>query len=87
MYHHRKEGMRMQPIPNSPMDLSQLMRLAQSPAGQQLLAALQQTGGAELQGAMAKAAAGDYSQAQKTISAFLSTPEAKKLLEQLEDGK
>lgn len=76
----------MQPIPNSP-DLAQLMRLAQSPAGQQLIAALQQSSGEQLQSAMTKAAAGDYSQAQKTISAFLSTPEARKLLEQLEGGK
>lgn len=77
----------MQPIPNSPMDMSELMRLAQSPAGRQLLSALQKSGGEELNAAMAKAAAGDYSQAQKAISAFLSTPEAQKLLQQLEGGK
>lgn len=77
----------MQPIPDFPMDLSELMRLAQSPAGQQLLSSLQKSGGEELNTAMAKAAAGDYSQAQKAISAFLSTPEAQKLLRQLEGGK
>ncbi len=77
----------MQPIPNSPMDLSQLMRLAQSPAGQQLIAALQKSAGPELQSAMEKAALGDYTQAQNAISQFLSNPEAKKLLQQLEDGK
>ena len=77
----------MQPIPDSPLDMAQLMRLAQSPAGQQLLSALQKSGGQELNAAMAKAAAGDYRQAQKAISAFLSTPEAKKLLQQLEDNK
>lgn len=73
----------MQSFPDSSIDMSELMRLAQSPAGQQLLSMLQQNAGTELQSAMAKAAAGDYSQAQKTISAFLSSPEAKKLLEQL----
>lgn len=73
----------MQPTPNS-NDLAALMRLAQSPAGQQLLSALQKSGGAELQRAMGKAAAGDYSQARKAISAFLATPEAKKLLKELE---
>lgn len=73
----------MQSFPDSSIDMSELMRLAQSPAGQQLLSMLQQSGGTELQSAMEKAAAGDYSQAQKTISAFLSSPEAKKLLEQL----
>lgn len=77
----------MQPIPDSSMDISALIRLAQSPAGQQLLAALQQSGGEELQTAISKAAAGDYRQAQKTISAFLATPEAKKLLKQLEDNQ
>lgn len=73
----------MQPIPN----MSELMRLAQSPAGQQLLTALQKSSGEELDSAMEKAAAGDYSQAQKAISAFLSTPEAQKLLQQLEGSK
>lgn len=73
----------MQNKPDSPMDLSEIMRLAQSPAGQQLLALLQQRGGDELRSAMEKASAGDYSQAQKTINAFLSTPEAKALMDQL----
>ena len=35
----------MKPIPDFPMDLSELMRLAQSPAGQQLLSSLQKSGG------------------------------------------
>ncbi|MGM9549447.1 MAG: hypothetical protein ACI3V5_06340 [Faecousia sp.] len=76
----------MQSTPSS-KDLAQMMRFAQSPSGQQLLTALQESGGDELCSAIAKAAAGDYSQAQKTISAFLATPEAKKLLSQLEGGK
>lgn len=76
----------MQSTPSS-KDLAQMMRFAQSPSGQQLLTALQESGGDELRSAIAKAAAGDYSQAQKTISAFLATPEAKKLLSQLEGGK
>lgn len=73
----------MQNHAESPMDMTELLRIVQSPAGQQLISALQQSGGKELQSAMAKAAAGDYSQAQKTISAFLSTPEAQQLLKQL----
>ena len=36
---------------------------------------------------LADAAAGNYDRAQKTISAFLATPEAKKLLSQVEGGK
>lgn len=73
----------MQSKPESPMDYSELLRLAQSPAGQQLIAALKQSQGGNLSQAMAKAAIGDYSQAQKLISDFLSTPEAKALLQQL----
>ena len=37
--------------------------------------------------AMADAAAGNYDRAQKTIAAILATPEAKKLLSQVEGGK
>ena len=76
----------MQQMPNS-QELAQIMRFAQSPAGQQLLSALQQSNSSELRSAMADAAAGNYAQAQKTISAFLATPEAKKLLSQMEGGK
>lgn len=73
----------MQSKPDSPMDYSELLRLAQSPAGQQLLAALQQSQGEQLNTAMVKAAMGDYSQAKKAITDFLSTPEAQALLKQL----
>ena len=68
-------------------DLSQLMKLAQSPAGRQLLALLQRSGGDALQSAVAKASAGDYREAQKTLSSLLSTPEAQALLKQMEEGK
>lgn len=73
----------MQQIP----DMSHLLKLAQSPAGQQLIAMLQQSGGNELQDAIKKASAGDYTQAQKTISSLLSSTEAQALLKQLEGGK
>ena len=76
----------MQPTPNS-QELAQIMRFVQSPAGQQLLASLQQLNSSEINSAMADAAAGNYDRAQKTISAFLATPEAKKLLSQAEGGK
>ena len=67
-------GKPMQPTPNS-QELAQIMRFVQSPAGQQLLASLQQLNSNEINSAMA------------TISAFLATPEAKKLLSQVEGGK
>ena len=63
--------------------VQEALRLAKSPAGQQLLAMLRQTDGDALQQVMQQAAAGDYTQAKTTISQLLSTPEAQKLLEQL----
>lgn len=77
----------MQNKPDPSMDLTQILRMAQSPAGQQLISMLQQQNGEALRSAMSKASAGDYSQAKKTISEFLSKPEAKALLEQLEGSK
>lgn len=66
-------------------DLSELLRLAQSPAGQQLIALLQQSGGDALQTAVEKVSAGDYTQAKKAMSSLLSSPEAQKLLKKLEE--
>lgn len=63
--------------------LREAMRLAKTPAGQQLMALLQQSGGSELQKAMDRASAGDYAQAQQTISRLLQSPEAQALLKQM----
>ena len=60
------------------------MRLAKSPAGQQLLAMLKQGDSAKLEQAVTQAKTGDYSQASRTLSAMLSSPEAQKLLKELE---
>lgn len=68
---------------NNP-NMSDLLRLANSPAGKQLLSLMQQNGGNELQSAIAMATAGHYEQAKNTISSLLSTPEAQQLLKQLE---
>lgn len=68
-------------------DMSQLLKLAQSPAGQQLLSLLQHSGGRDLENAIAKASTGDYSEAQKSLSSLLSTPEAQALLKQMEEIK
>lgn len=65
-------------------DLGDLLRLAQTPAGQKLLALLQKQGGNQLQQAIASAAVGDYSRAKMVLGDLLSTPEAKKLLRELE---
>ncbi len=63
--------------------VQEALRLAKSPAGQQLLAMLQRSDSGQLKQAMDLAAAGDYTQAKDTLSSLLSSPEAKKLLEQL----
>ena len=63
--------------------MQEAMRLASTPAGQQLLALLQKNNGPELQSAMNQAAAGNYEQAKRALSSLLSDPEARKLLEQL----
>ncbi len=65
------------------MSMQEVLRLARSPAGQQLIAMLQQSGGDRLQQAMAQAAAGDYEAAKQALSGLLNTPQAQRLLEQL----
>lgn len=68
-------------------DMTELLRLAQTPAGRQLIAMLQKSGGARLNEAISKAAAGDYGLARETLSDLLSSPEAQVLLRELEDNK
>lgn len=62
---------------------SELMAVAQSPAGRKLLLLLQQTGGESLQQAMEQAARGDFAPAKQQLSSLLDSPEAKKLLQEL----
>ena len=63
--------------------MQEARRIAATPAGQELIRLLQKQGGNDLKQAMERAAAGDYSSAQKTLSALLNDPEAKKLLNKL----
>lgn len=63
--------------------MQEAMKMAQSPAGQQLIKLLQQNGGDTLRSAMEQAAAGDYSKAQQALSILMQNPEAKKLFEQM----
>lgn len=60
------------------------LRLAKSPAGQQLLALLQQTDPDALNKAKAQASSGDYSQIAQTLAPLLASEDVKKLLQQLE---
>lgn len=68
-------------------DMGELIRLAQTPAGQKLIALLQRQGGSGLQQAISSAAAGNYAHARETLSNLLSTPEAQVLLKELEGQK
>lgn len=60
-----------------------ILRMAKSPAGQQLLAMLQQGDSAKLEQVIAQAKAGDFSKASQTLSGMLSSPEAQKLMKDL----
>ncbi len=71
----------MEQEPN--MDLSEVMRLASSPAGKKLISLLQNNSGEEMNAAMDRAAKGDYRQAKAIISDFLKTREASALMEEL----
>lgn len=73
----------MQNFGDKDIPIQEAMKLAQSPAGQQLIKLLQETGGKDLNTAMEKAAAGDYTQAKQAISALMNNPEAQKLLKQM----
>lgn len=63
--------------------MQEALRLAKSPAGQQLLALLQQSDPAVLSKAAEQASAGDYSQISQTLAPILESEDVKKLLKQL----
>lgn len=67
----------------SNLPMQEVMRMAASPAGQQLIALLQQQGGIEFQKVMEQAAAGEYSQARRAIETLMADPKAQKLLKEL----
>ena len=63
--------------------MQEVLRLAASPAGQQLIAMMRQQSGSDFQKAMNNAAAGDYTQAKQAIEKMMSNPQAQKLLREL----
>ncbi len=65
--------------------IQQAMKLAQSDAGKQLFALLQQTQGQKLQNAMDQAAAGDYTNAKETIQSMMASREAQELMKKLRE--
>ena len=66
--------------------MQEAMRLANSEAGQQLLAILKQNDPAQLQKALSQAASGQQQELAKTLSGLLSSPEAQALMKQLGGG-
>ena len=66
-----------------PMSMEEIMQLAASPVGQQLLHLLQQKNTPILQQAIRQASAGDLEGAKSALSSLLQDPEIKKQLEQM----
>lgn len=58
--------------------------LAQTPEGKQLIEALRQMGGSDLEHAVGSAASGDFSKVQQQLTQLLQDPQARKLLESME---
>ena len=71
----------MQPTP----DISTLLKIAQSPAGQKLLAMPKASNPATLDSIAAAAASGDLETVRQNLSSILATKEARDLLLQLEN--
>ena len=65
----------MQPMP----DIAALLKIAQSPAGQKLLAILQSRNPAGLDQIAATAATGNLEEAKQRLSSMLSDPETKEI--------
>lgn len=64
--------------------MKEALRLAQSPAGQQLQQLLQQADQESLNSALSKAQQGNYEDAAKQLRALMSSPKAQALLKELE---
>jgi hypothetical protein len=62
------------------------LRLANSPAGKELLSILQSQNNENLQKAKSQAEKGDYGQVQQTLSGLLQDPKVRRLLEEMRNG-
>ena len=63
--------------------LRNALHMAKTPAGQQLIQKLQQSGGDDLRNAVQKAASGDYAQAKQLLTALAENPDIQQLIDQL----
>ena len=62
------------------------MRLANSPAGQQLIALLKSAGGSSVEQARQAAQKGDYETAKANLSRILQSEDVQRLLKEMEKG-
>ena len=69
-------------LPNG-ISMQEVLRLAASPAGQQLIALIQKNGGNKFEQAMKQAAAGNYADAKHAMETLLADPQAQRLLKEL----
>ena len=65
------------------IDFSELMRIANSPAGQELISLVQKNKDEHFDEAMQQAQDGDFYQAKAMISQILSTQEARDLMRKI----
>ena len=66
--------------------MQEALRLANSDAGQRLLAILKESDGAQMQQAMDQVSAGNYEDAKKALSSLMRSPEVRALLKELGDS-
>ena len=66
-----------------PTRIQDAIRMANSPAGQQLIRHLQESGGDELNRALAQANTGDYTNAKQILSKLVKSPELQTYMNQL----
>ncbi len=67
-------------------NMKEAMRLAATPAGQQLIQLLQASGGASIEQARLHAANGNMEQAKAALSELLKSPRVQQLMKQMEKG-
>ena len=72
---------------NHHFSMEDAKRLAQTDAGQKLVALLQSQNSPQLQAAIQQASTGNYEQLKKTLGTLMASPEAQTLLKQLENSK
>ena len=72
---------------NHSFSMEEAQRLAQTDAGQKLLALIQAQNSPQLQTAIRQASNGDYAQLKQTLGSLMASAEAQALLKQLESKR